>query len=236
MPHASDFKVASCQATLFTPEADVSSARFMTRILPSWANRFDGDPMTFPLPEGIPKEVPKMILQSRTQEWRCEIASGRINLFWRRPSPDRGEMGLQEFYRTIVPLLIEYREFVDSPIRRVAAVVNRYVPQDTPGRYLARHFCRDQWLTAPLNRPENFELHAHKVFNLTDQFAVNSWVRNKTGKLTGTDRPIVVVEQDLNTLAEDMRDFSSQDIRTFFDAASIEFDTILQLYYPADTD
>ena len=73
------------------------------------------------------------------------------------------------------------------------------------------------------------------MFRLTDQLTVNSWVRNKTGKLTGTDRPIVVVEQDLNTLAEEMRDFADADIQTFFDAASIEFDTILQLYYPADT-
>jgi hypothetical protein len=234
MPQASDFRVASCQATLFTPEADVSSARFMARILPSWADRFDGDPLTFPLPEGVPKEVPKMVLQSRTQEWRCEIASGRINLFWRRPSQDGSEISLVEFYRTVVPLLIQYRGFVDSPVRRVAAVVNRYRLQDTPGRYLAQHFCRDRWLTAPLNRPENFELHAHKVFKLTPRFAVNSWVRNKTGKLAGVDRSIVVVEQDLNTLTEEMHDFSEQDIQSFFDAALTEFDTILQLYYPAD--
>ena len=85
MPHAGDFAVGSCQATLFTPEADVSPTRFVTRFLGEWGDRFDAEPTIIPFPEGIPKEVPKIILESRNQQWRCEVASARMNLFWRRP-------------------------------------------------------------------------------------------------------------------------------------------------------
>jgi hypothetical protein len=235
MPHAGDFAVASCHATLFTPEAEVSSTRFVTTIFAEWANRFDADPTLIPLPDGVPKEFPKIILESRNKEWRCEVASARISLFWRRPKSDTEGIGVSDFYRTAIPMLARYREFVASPVRRLAALVNRYALTDDPGQYLARHFCQERWLNAPFNRPENFELHAHKLFKLTEDLSVNSWVRNKTAKLVDTNQPIVLVEQDLNTPeAQAECEFSEAGIGHFFEAASIEFDTILNLYYPAD--
>ncbi len=142
-------------------------------------------------------------------------------------------MSLEKFYGSITALLQEYQQFVDSPVRRLAALISRYVAADKPGPYLAAHFCRDEWLKAPFNRTENFELHAHKVFSLADNFRVNSWVRNKTAKLTRQDRPIIVVEQDINTLAEESgNDFRSEQIGQFFSLAPGEFEKILNLYYP----
>lgn len=235
MPHAGDFAVASCQATLFTPDAEVSPTRFMTRLLAEWTGRFDADPMVIPLPDGVPKEVPKIVLESRDHQWRCEVASARMNLFWRRPQTETVGIGLPEFYQTALPLLLQYRSFIASPVRRLAAVVNRYAVIDKPAVYLARHFCQERWIDAPFNRPENFELHSHKQFRLTDGIDANSWVRNKTSKLSDTNHPIVLVEQDLNTLAEDVdREFEEHEIRRFFEGASVEFDSILNLYYPAD--
>jgi hypothetical protein len=234
MPHLADFRPASYQATLFTPAAAVASAAFLTRFLPRWAHRFDGDPVTIPLPEGVPVEIPKIILQSRSQEWRCEVASARMNVVWRSAAPSDSAPGLREFYETVVPMLEEYREFIGSPITRVAAVTIRFAPHAHPASYLAHHFCQDRWLVAPFNRPENFELHAHKEFRLTGDLVVNSWVRNKTGTVNGGG-PIVVIEQDLNTPAEGAQYvFDGARLREFFDAAIGEFDRILELYYPAD--
>lgn len=237
MPHAGDFAIGSCQATLFTPEADVSAARFLTQLFGHWGARFDAEPTVIPLPEGVPKEVPKIILESRNQLWRCEVASGRVNLFWRRAATEGEGLSLLEFYQTALPMLLEYRTFVASPIRRLAAVVNRLAMHDSPARYLAEHFCRDRWLQAPFNRPENFELHAHKQFQLTEGIAANSWVRSKTAKVVESNRPIVLVEQDLNTLTEEVdRAFTDDEIRCFFETAAVEFDRIIELYFPADMD
>jgi hypothetical protein len=46
----------------------------------------------------------------------------------------------------------------------------------------------------------------------------------------------VLVEQDLNTLLEDMgtQTFSKEDIERFFVATVPQFDEILQLYYPVE--
>ena len=211
----------------------MSSSRFTSQLLPGWSDLFDGDPFMLPLPDGVPKEVPKVILQSRSNEWRTELASGRANFHWRRV-PGTNVEGLSRIFEQLVPLLIDYRGFVDSRIGRLAAVVTRFVPQENPGSYLASHFCREEWLRAPFNRPGSFELHAHKRFTLAD-FAVNSWVRNKTGLLTEGQRsaPIVVVEQDLNTLAGEQHDFDDGRIRQFYETVTTELDAILQRYYPA---
>ena len=239
MPGYTNFVLAQCQATLFTPEAEVSSARLLSRLLPRWADVFDGEPIVMPLPDGIPKEIPRAILQSRSGEWRCECASGRLNLYWKQPSPTAPGQSLQAIYRRFIPLLEQYFEFIDSRVGRLAGVVNRYSIHESPGRFLAAHFCKERWLKAPFNRPENFELHAHKKFQMA-AFEVNSWVRNRTGILAaeGTGQAIILVEQDLNTLAEqqDQRAFPMNEIRGFFEAAVHSFDEILALYYPSHDD
>jgi hypothetical protein len=120
----------------------------------------------------------------------------------------------------------------------MAAVVTRYMPHSKPGLFLARHFCQERWADAPLNRPENFELHAHKTFVLGNRFRVNSWVRNKTGVAgsPGGQNPVIVVEQDLNTLLDEVgtNSFSAGDVARFFAAAQSEFELILSLYYPRE--
>jgi hypothetical protein len=151
---------------------------------------------------------------------------------------DVPEPTTQEFFSEASQRLNEYREFLDARAGRMAAVLNRYAEHPTPGPYIAKHFCQERWLTEPLAPPENFELHAHRHFVLAEKFQVNLWVRSKTGTISSAqgNLPIVLVEQDLNTLLEDMetQTFSKQDIEKFFVATVPKFDEILQLYYPAE--
>lgn len=234
---AGAFRLASCQATLFTPDEQLSASKILAGLVPSWLTRFDADPVVLPPAEGLPREVPRIILNSSSGNLRCEIASARINLFWRRTqnSSDAHTPTVSQFFTDATVLLHEYADFLKSRVGRLAAVLNRYVSHPTPGLFLARHFCQERWLTAPLNRPENFELHAHKSFRM-DQFQVNSWVRSKTGRISvaGEPEPIILVEQDLNTPQEEesSRSFNSAEISGFFSVASSQFDTILRLYYP----
>jgi hypothetical protein len=223
------------QAALFTPDEEVSAAKLLQGLAPTWAKRFDGEPMVVPSQLGLPPEVPKLILHSRDQSWRCEIASARINIHWLKSQESTPRIGLDRFYDEAVALLHQYRGFLRARVGRLAAVITRFAYHASPGPFLARHFCQERWLVAPFNRPESFELHAHKKFPMAD-FTVNSWVRSKTGLLgsKGEQRPIVLVEQDLNTLGEETetRDFSEGEINAFFRASVGELDTILNLYYP----
>ena len=233
---ASSFKLASCQATIFTPDGDLAVSKVMKDLYPSLATRFDGEPTVLPPAEGVPPVIPRIILESTTQEWRCELSPARVNLHWLRPKSSRACMALGDFFKEATNILLQYAAQLSPRIGRLAALATRFLPHDKPGLFLARHFCRDRWHEAPLDRPENFELHAHKRFTLAGDFTVNSWARSKSGKLSGEgdEKPIVLFEQDLNTLAEEAstKDFSEEEVKKFFGAAGTELDSILGLYYP----
>lgn len=116
--------------------------------------------------------------------------------------------------------------------RRVAAVVTRYGAQADPGLFLARHFCQDRWHQAPLNRPESFELHAHKSYEHKG-FTVNSWFRAKSGLMTepAASTKVVLAEQDLNTVPRE-KALSDDEISAFFAVCPAELDHVLALYFP----
>ena len=92
-----DFVVASCQATLFTPETALSSGRVVSRLLPKWIERFDGNPTVLPIPDMVPRDVPKVILQSVSGAWSSEIADGRINIHWRHQNNDADALDFTRF-------------------------------------------------------------------------------------------------------------------------------------------
>lgn len=232
-----EFLALQYQATLFTPDEEVSGVKIASGLLPSWSKRFDADPLIIPQLGGMPREVPRIVLKNRSEDWNCEISSERINVAWRRPKVEVHVPTLTQFYTEAISLLKEYVDFLKTRVGRIGAVVIRYAAHPAPGQYLSKHFCKENWLVKPLNRPEGFELHAHKRFELLKEFIVNSWVRNKSGFIFATPdsrKLAVLVEQDLNTLSEevDKGNYTGTNIEAFFLAAAKEFDIILGLYYP----
>jgi hypothetical protein len=73
---------------------------------------------------------------------------------------------------------------------------------------------------------------------IEQRFEVNSWCRCKTGLVEQGEpqarSPVIIVEQDLNTLAEDMdtREFTVQEIAGFYASMPEELAQMLDLYFP----
>jgi hypothetical protein len=227
-----DFSVASVQVVAFTPDEQISGVKLSKQLLPMWSSRFDGQPVVLPIDDIAPPEVPRVILTSKSGQWRCQISSKRFEVIWQSRANDLSSPPISAAVR----IANEYRDFLRARVGRLALVVTSIAEHDAPGTFLARHFCRDEWLAAPFNRPAQFELHAHKIFSLTDDLLVNSWVRNRVAAVARgqSSRPIVAVEQDLNTLVEEesKRDFRRRDIGEYFRTASAQARSILRLYYP----
>jgi hypothetical protein len=227
-----DFQLGSAQASAFTPDLAMSASLITSKLMPKWAGIFDGEPTILPNLDGFPREVPRIILTNAAGNYRCEIAAARINLIWRKKRAV-DEPALPDYFAESTSVLGEYMEVVGCKVDRLAAVVSRVAPDENPGLFLARHFCRDEWADGALNRPENFELHAHKAFDM-EGFTVNSWVRNKSATLTvdGKASRIVLVEQDLNTITGDFSyDFDA--VKRYFAVVGPQLDQILGLYYGA---
>lgn len=226
------FEVHRVMASGFVATEEFSPSKALRQILKNWPDVYDGEMTSFPLPPDVPPDVPSVLLSSKNGAWRLEISRARVNVLWLRREEGLGNLAntLAEFADRLATIFEES----EAGVGRLAAVVTRQASIEDPGGTLARQFCRDEFLGGPLNRPEGFELHAHKRFQLLPQLTVNSWIRIKTAKGASQEYRYVTVEQDINTLGEELesRRFSRDETVAVFDAASGEVDAILEMYFP----
>jgi hypothetical protein len=188
--------------------------------------------MALPVSEAVPAEAISAQLSSADGRHRLEIARARINVFRIRvdePPLDLGVVGAD-----LASKLSDIATGEEAAIGRLATVATSFAESPTPAMEMARHFFQERWLRQPLNRPQQLEVHSHKVFQLAEELRVNSWVRVKSANRAHDLSPIVVVEEDINTLEEERagRSFSADEVARFFALATAEFSTILGLYFP----
>src|SRR5882724_7017302 len=82
-----DFYMWHGEASVFTPDAEVTGARLLSTWYPRFVNMFDGEPVAFPGMEGAPREIPRAIFASRDGVWRCEVSPERLTIHWNRQAP-----------------------------------------------------------------------------------------------------------------------------------------------------
>lgn len=233
--------LASAQAVLFFgPGTQVQGARVFRALPEELLAQFDGEPVLAAPTQGLQLQVnipglvmPTIVLRRRDGNAQLSIGPQRADLV----SPT-GQLGgtLEAFLTAASETLLTVRRVLDARVPRLAAVVHRYRAIPTPPLALAEQFCRPQLLQqGPLNRPENFELHAHKVFRTAFGVEVNSWVRNRSALVAATNTPVVSVEQDMNTLDDGTPDRDDGAISTFFRGITRELDQAMALYYPNET-
>jgi hypothetical protein len=232
----SEFVLDSVQAAIFTPDAaEFTSGRAVATILLAFPGKFNGDMQALPLPKGAPPELPHVVLQSRNERLRFQMAPARVDYIWSN-EPSASPPPLSELIAQAVEVLDRYVREMPAVVRRLALVVSRVCQVDKPAEVLIERFCNEASRSGPFRRSAAFEIHNHKAYKPATgiSYDVNSWVRCKTAALAPDNRPAIVVEQDLNTLAEEVqnRRFAPDDIRAFFVTAGREMDEILGLYFP----
>ncbi|MGR3311448.1 MAG: hypothetical protein ACUZ77_11840 [Candidatus Brocadiales bacterium] len=230
---AKSFKVFSFQLSVFTPVALFSKNKILERIIGKYANIFDGDTTSIPIPTDAPEEFPRIILQSSDGKIKLEIAKSRVNLF-RYRREDNEIIELKELLDIYLRIIEDYKDCTKAVMGRLAIVTVKYLEIKNPSMVLAKHFCKEERLEEPFNRPENFEIHSQKKYSLKE-FNINSWVRCKTGNLSrnNINIPIVLVTQDINTLAEEVKnnDFNIVDLKKFAELVIEEQEEILNKYF-----
>ncbi len=237
MPRAQAFAPASAQAVIFTPDGGLAVPRLMRELAPRWT-LFDGEPTVLPnLPMPLPGEIPRVTLASADGCWRFDAAASRATMSCQATPTADFPTTLADFFARVATTLLEYRDAFRMRVGRLAAIVISSAASPTPGIDLARHFCAERWWkTQALNRPEAFELHAYKRYDVAGWGTVNSWMRVKSGQLTRgeTRTPTIVTEQDVNTLAEDeaQTSYSDERLRAFFASIPAEVASTLGLYFP----
>ncbi len=235
MLQANDFVLMQAQASIFTPGMNFQTNRVLAQLLAQYADQFNGEPVTIPVPEGFPlaAETPRFILQSRDGSLRLQAAPSRLDVVRAGDTLNTTDP-LPAFLDWCLGLFDTYLAVTTGRVGRVAAVVQRKASPERPARAVAEHFCQQYLLDGPLNRPSDFEVHAAKQFDLYEGLRINSWFRCKTAVLLPTRQTIVQIEQDFNSLPEETetREFGQQERRRFFGSLPDGFQQVMALYFP----
>ncbi len=232
---ASKFQTQLILASAFIAGDELKPTTAFLQALQDWSTIYDGDPISLPLPPTALSQFPSAILTSRDQSLSIELSRTRINVYWKRLESNKdASINISAIYSQFSDRIATIAEKNKVIIGRLAALRVSMANEPTPGRVLSKQFCREEILNGPLNGIEGFELHAHKVYELYQDQNVNSWIRIKTPGSPGPDYEHIFVEQDINTLAEEVniKNFDRANIAQFFKQASNQLDSILNAYFP----
>ena len=232
MIFAKEFNILSIQFSIFTPALLFSPNKILGNLMSKFPGTFDGKTAVLPLPPNAPKEIPRLILPSFDEKVKLEISENRVN-FFRYLKENDILVDKNSFFKLCSDVYEEYVKCTSAKVGRLALVIVKFLENSSPGLTLAQHFCKENLIEEPFNRPENFEIHSHKKYELAG-FEVNSWVRCKSGILKKDNKPIILAEQDINTLSEklEQNEFSLEQIRSFVEITASEQEAILGKYFP----
>ncbi len=233
---AADFHLTQYQASLVTPEADLSVRAILRDLYPRWAERFDAEPAVLPRTSGTSPDTPLILLASQNGEWSCDIAPTRINVQWRRVTLVGEQPDEAALLEHLARMVIQYAGATGARIGRLGAIAARIAPHASPALFLTRHFFREHEDGGALDRPENVELNVHKRLAI-GSFLVNSWDRFRTGAFStgaAATSPAVFVEQDINTLAEQAasQSYTAAEIADFYKRAASQMSPQLEQLFP----
>jgi hypothetical protein len=240
VPVATDFIEILLQASVFTPGLTFKNGKALLFFLTRWPERFSNVVFASELPPGTPDLVPNVIIQSEDSRLRVQAGPARLDIVW-QSLKDGDHVDVKNHLAFCCDVFEQYMDEFLGTIGRVACVRRRVVHESEAAATLSRHFCRDRWTHegAAIERPCEFALDSAKNYALGDRFQVNSWFKCKSGSLTRPGAPVsvpvILVEQDINTqhdLPASPRPTGR--VRDFFALLPLEFDEILELYFPPE--
>lgn len=231
------FGIDLVQAVIFTPDqtAGFSSGKAVKIILTRFQERYSGEMQVLPLPAEVPPEIPRVVLVSDDNRHRLAMAPSRIDSVIAVPPPHQA--ALPPLVREAAEVVEHYVQQAGSRVGRLALIVHRLCPDARPAQTLIERFCNEASQQQPFNRSESFEIHNHKVYTPPGDaigYPINSWVRCKSGKVVADGSPVILVEQDLNTLSpgSESRNLRIDQMQAFFAFATQEAEGLLTKYFP----
>jgi hypothetical protein len=236
---ASNFRLASARLVAYTPSpGEFREASILAAVMGKYGKRFNGKVQVLPLPETTPPEFPRIQLASSDGRWEFIGSRLSVESTWKSINPRENPQLSNIWIECLDPLLHHVR---DNQVRigRLGFVIMRSCPIDHPAQILIDRFCNAEVkdpdsASAPLRNSTNFEIHNHKRYALQPDLVVNSWVRCRTAAAETPPTPLVIVEQDINTISEELpkRSFDVEQIRLYFEVAANEAERILGKYFP----
>ena len=225
-------KLIRHQITLFFSEAFFGNLQGILKFFIDEAGSvLDAQPIILPLPDDAPEEVPRIILRSADHSQELAVKANRVDAAVAKPLEDGISASERiEFEKQCIAWLLPLLDNRGFAVNRVGVVMQRaHQPEgSSPGEFISKKYCRDEYLEQPFRNAKNFEIHCLKNYSLFGKM-VNSWVRIQTVNVLPSRKQVVGVLNDLNHVPTRTR-LEPEDVRSFVQAANSEMEKILSYY------
>ena len=232
------FQIKKFQSVVFTPGQRIdNSLKFLNDLLELLGDKVNNNPDIFPVPPGVPDDIPMFRLNSSDGKLKLNISRARTDFFFINPSISDDEItNIEEFSSISSNFFRGYQEKFDLGVQRLAFISERIFPEDNAPAHIIERFCNKEYRKEgqPFNNVRKFEIHSLKNYTWED-FDINSWVRIKSVDFeSDVIIPALLVINDLNTLSvtEDPdRKFLPDDIGKYFERIPLHINEILYKYF-----
>lgn len=230
-----DFKILRLMASIFTPDFSIGNTlKLVNEFQEITGEKFNGELISMPLPQGAPPELPRLVLNSIEGVWHLEISLARTNLIFMKPLNLVVEVpNVNDFGGFANNFFTMYKKRSNIKIQRFGLVAERLcISNETnPSHIITQRFCKKELLERTFKNLDDIEINSFKKYQY-EGFNINSSVKIKTAKLADELKtPIIVVTSDLNTFSEEDNDFGENEISRFFENVPNHLTNILELFF-----
>jgi len=221
----------SLQAVLFTsPYSIEHKLAFSSEFLKHTQKIFSADPTIVTAPQNAPPNIPRIEIKSPDQSHIAQFSNNRI--IFQFMDTTGAKLRLAQIFphfsdalRQVMQCTMEY---LNPRVVRLGFIL-RFIADlgFSANRFLSEEFLKNN----PFS--DAHELNLGILYKIQmDQYLINRWIRYKT--LRAKNDPSIdyamAVEIDINTLAEDMQDFTTSQIIVFYDNAFQHISSSIQNY------
>ena len=209
-------RISSMQAAIFCSELLISNKEeFIYHVVQETNDFLKGEPTILPIPDDAPPEIPRIILKSKTYPYSCNFCKNRFDFFYKgQGKPDKTLEEVFPGFQKILDRLTTYvKTSLNIKVMRLGFISNFVIGlKESGNKYLLREYLHPNIF---LN-PYEIQINVLHKFEL-ESFKVNLWIKLKPLRMKNNvkDDRRILVEIDINTLSEEMYDFSPDQIKRF---------------------
>ncbi len=218
-----DIKLDNLQLVLYSPGIVIAdklkTANMLKEVLP---DVLDGEPLILPLPNDAPPEIPRMLLKSKDEKYKLQVAVQRMDfIFHYKKEDEKTLFPVPGFFEKVSKLLKYFRESVHTQFARIGVVTNWTIEleKSSATEYLFSKYIQEG---TPLRNSYKLELHCLTKETIADLKA-NKWTRIKSA--LKVDEPeqdrFITLHVDINTLADEKYEFDQKLLQEFLNETSM---------------
>lgn len=200
-----DTKIRKIQTAIFTRNFNISNdlerAALLTEINQYSSAIFNGIPTQLPIPNDVPPEFPRFILNSIDGKFNCHIALSRVDVFYNvSPTSTESNDQLFETQKTNIQNIFSFllsKSVIINRVGFIAAAEKILTPEEGNSLdYLKNNFIQSGKLDSPKELSFNYNRSGR-----SENFEMNNLIT--FGAKIGSN---ITLQTDINTVAEGMNE------------------------------